>query len=87
MRGGVRLDAADMQSLKLEDYYSIVNEAGYVSACSPSVSSGGQTIYGANNYPTTMYGVNPDYLEIRKYSVAEGEMFSEQDILSSPKSV
>ncbi|GKI20838.1 multidrug ABC transporter substrate-binding protein [Odoribacter laneus] len=85
MRGGVRLDAADMQSLKLEDYYSIVNEAGYVSACSPSVSSGGQTIYGANNYPTTMYGVNPDYLEIRKYSVAEGEMFSEQDILSSAK--
>ena len=85
MRGGVRLDPADMQSLKLEDYYSIVNEAGYVSACSPSVSSGGQTIYGANNYPTTMYGVNPDYLEIRKYSVAEGEMFSEQDILSSAK--
>ena len=32
-----------------------------------------------------MYGVNPDYLEIRKYSVAEGEMFSEQDILSSAK--
>ena len=85
MRGGVLLDPADMQSLKLEDYYSIVNEAGYVSACSPSVSSGGQTIYGANNYPTTMYGVNPDYLEIRKYSVAEGEMFSEQDILSSAK--
>lgn len=85
MRGGVCLDAADMQSLKLEDCYSIVNEAGYVSACSPSVSSGGQTIYGSNNYPTTMYGVNPDYLEIRKYSVAEGEMFSEQDILSSAK--
>lgn len=84
-RGGVRLDAADMQSLKLEDYYSIVNEAGYISACSPSVSSGGQTIYGANNYPTTLYGVNPDYLEIRKYSLAEGEMFSEQDILSSAK--
>lgn len=84
-RGGVRLDAADMQSLKLEDYYSIVNEAGYISACSPSVSSGGQTIYGANNYPTTLYGVNPDYLEIRKYSIAEGEMFSEQDILGSAK--
>lgn len=85
MRGGVRLDASAMQSLKLEDYHSIVEEARFVSACSPSVSSGGQTIYGANNYPTTVYGVNPDYLEIRKYSVAGGEMFSDQDILSSAK--
>lgn len=85
VRGGVRLEAADMQSLKLEDYRSIVGETRYVSACSPCVSSGGQTIYGANNYPSTVYGVHPDYLEIRKYSLAKGEMFTEQDIVSSAK--
>lgn len=85
MRGGVRQDPAAMQSLKLEDYNSIVNETRYVAACSPSVSSGGQSIYGANNYPTTIYGVNPGYLEIRKYSLADGDMFSDQDIISSAK--
>lgn len=84
-RGGVRLDAADMQSLKLEDYRSIVDETRYVSASSPSVSSGGQAIYGANNYPTTVYGVSPEYMEIRKYSLAQGEMFAEQDMVSSAK--
>ncbi len=85
MRGGVRQDLAAMQSLKLEDYKAIVNETRYVAACSPSVSSSGQTIFGANNYPTSIYGVTPDYLDIRKYSIAEGDMFGEQDIVSSAK--
>lgn len=84
-RGGVRQDPASMQSLKLEDYQTIANETRYVSGVSPSVSSSGQVIYGANNYPTSVYGVNQDYLEIRKYTVGEGEMFTDQDILTSAK--
>ena len=84
-RGGVRLDASEMESLKLEDYDAIVRETRYVSACSPSVNSGGQAIFGANNHPTSVYGVNTDYLDIRKYSVSEGEMFSEEDILDAAK--
>lgn len=84
-RGGVRLDASEMESLKLEDYDAIVRETRYVSACSPSVNSGGQAIFGANNHPTSVYGVNVDYLDIRKYSVSEGEMFSEEDILDAAK--
>lgn len=85
MRGGVRRSAAEMETLKMDDYEAIVNEARYISASSPSVSRSGQTIYGANNYPTTVYGVNTEYLDIRKYSVGEGEMFTEQDIQSSSK--
>ena len=48
-------------------------------------SSSGQAIYGSNNYPTSIYGINPDYLEIRKYTLAEGDMFTEEDILGSAK--
>lgn len=84
-RGGVRLDPSEMETLKQEDYNSIVNETRYVAACSPSVSSSGQAIYGSNNYPTTIYGINEDYMEIRRYNVAEGEMFSEDDIMNSAK--
>lgn len=84
-RGGVRLDPSEMETLKQEDYNSIVNETRYVAACSPSVSSSGQAIYGANNYSTTIYGINEDYMEIRRYNVAEGEMFSEDDIMNSAK--
>ncbi len=84
-RGGVRQDASAMETLKLTDYENIVNEARYVSAVSPTVNSSGQVIYGANNTPTSMYGVNPDYLEIRRYKVAEGDLFTEQDIASAAK--
>lgn len=84
-RGGVRQDPAAMETLKMPDYEAIANEARYISACSPSVNSSGQVIYGANNYPSSIYGVNEDYLEIRKYTVAQGDMFTDQDILASAK--
>lgn len=84
-RGGVRQDASAMETLKLEDYQNIVDETRYVSAVSPSVNSSGQAIYGANNTPTTVYGISPDYLEIRRYKVDDGEMFTEQDIQTAAK--
>ena len=84
-RGGVRLEASEMETLKMDDLESIINETRYVAACSPSVSSSGQVIYGANNYPTSVYGVNEDYMEIRKYTLSQGEMFTEDDILNSAK--
>lgn len=83
--GGVRQSASSMQTLKIEDYRTIVNETSYISACSPSVNSSGQAIYGANNTPTTIYGINQDYMDIRKYTVSEGEMFTDQDVTRAAK--
>ena len=85
MRGGVRQDASAMETLKLQDYEDIVNETRYVSATSPSVNSSGQVIYGANNTPTTVYGISPDYMEIRRYEVEDGDMFSDQDVQTAAK--
>ena len=80
MRGGVRRDPEEMQTLKIEDYESIRDEARYISAVSPTVNSSGQFIFGNNNTPSTLYGVNEDYLDIRQLKVENGEIFSEQDI-------
>ena len=85
MRGGVRQDASAMETLKLQDYEDIVNETRYFSATSPSVNSSGQVIYGANNAPTTVYGISPDYMEIRRYEVEDGDMFSDQDVQTAAK--
>lgn len=85
VRGGVRQDASAMETLKLQDYDNIVDETRFVSAVSPSVNSSGQAIYGANNAPTTVYGISPDYLEIRRYKVEDGDMFTEQDIQTAAK--
>ena len=83
--GGVRQSASSMQTLKLEDYEAIVRDVDLIDKCTPSVNSSGQVIYGANNAPTTIYGVNQDYLDIRKFSVGEGEMFTDHDIKTSAK--
>lgn len=85
MRGGVRQDASSMETLKLEDYQNIMDETRYISAVSPSVNSSGQAIYANNNTPTTVYGVSPDYLDIRRYKVQDGEMFDEQEIQTAAK--
>ena len=85
LRGGVRQSADDMQTLQVEDYQTILEQAKYISAVSPSVNSAGQFINGNNNYPSTIYGITPDYLDIRKVKIQDGIMFSEQDIKSAAK--
>jgi putative ABC transport system permease protein len=85
MRGGVRQSASSMETLKMADYEHIRSEARFISAISPSVNSSGQLIYGGNNTPTSIYGVSADYLDIRRYSIDDGSMFTEQDIATSAK--
>ena len=85
MRGGVRRDASEMQTLKLENYEKLREETNYLSGISPNVSSSGQLVNGNNNYPSSVSGVGLDYLKIRQLDVENGEMFTEADIQSSAK--
>ncbi|MCI5743215.1 MAG: ABC transporter permease [Bacteroides sp.] len=85
MRGGVRQDPSEMQTLKLENYQTLSEECTYLSAISPQVSSSGQLIHGANNYPSSVSGVSIDYLKIRQLTVEQGDMFTEADIKTSAK--
>ena len=84
-RGGVRQDPSAMQTLKLADYEALCNETNFLSAVSPNVSSSGQLIAGNNNYPSSVSGVNAEYLKIRQLSVDNGEMFTDADIQTSAK--
>ena len=85
MRGGVRRDPSEMQTLKLENYTTLRNETKFLSAISPNVSSSGQLICGNNNYPSSVTGVSIDYLDIRQLKIDDGSMFTEADIQSSAK--
>ena len=85
MRGGVRMSGESMKSLTINDLNTIIEKTSYVTHVSPVVTSSGQAIYGANNTPTSLYGVTMDYLEIRGYAVEEGDGFSEQDVRAAAK--
>ena len=79
MFGGVR-NNTDMQSLKMTDYLALRNEATLLKYITPVVSGNGQAIVGANNWPTSIYGVNTEYLTIREWAVEEGAMFGQDEI-------
>ena len=85
MRGGVRMSGESMKSLTIADLNAISEQASYVTHISPVVNTSGQAIYGANNTPTSLYGVAMDYLEIRGYNIEEGDGFSDQDIHAAAK--
>lgn len=83
--GGAQQDASDMQTLKLKDYETLKEQSKYLSAISPSVNASGQFINGNNNTPSTIYGISPDYMEIRQLKIEDGEMFADEDIKTSAK--
>lgn len=83
--GGAQQDASDMQTLKLKDYETLKEQSKYLAAISPNVNASGQFINGNNNTPSTMYGISPDYLQIRQQKVQDGEMFTDEDVKTSAK--
>jgi putative ABC transport system permease protein len=83
-RGGVKQSADDMQTLDVSDYEAIKEIKG-VAAASPQVNSNGQLVNGNNNYPSQIYGITSDYLEIRKFNVKSGSMFGDNEIKQASK--
>ncbi|MCW3462028.1 ABC transporter permease [Chitinophaga nivalis] len=83
--GGVRVEGASLQSLTLVDVKAIQRDAASVGAVSPVSSAKGQAIAGALNWPTSLQGVAPSYLDIRKLTVNEGISFSDADVATAAK--
>lgn len=83
--GGASHSSAALQTLELADVDAIRQSCTAVSAISPVVTSGGQAVKGNNNWPTSMYGVNNEYLSIRKYKLASGRNFTDREIKTFAK--
>lgn len=84
-RGGVMMDNSSMQSLELSDVEALRAGTSAISAISPELRSGGQVVYGNMNWPTTLYGANEEYFDIRKIEVAHGRSFNATEIRSLAK--
>lgn len=84
-RPGVNTGSTNVQSLKYKDCIAIRNQAKYVSDVSPYIQSSGQLIRGSNNWPTSIAGVDPCYLNIRKYKLERGTNFTQAQINSYAK--
>lgn len=85
INGGVRIAGTSFQTLTAKDIVALQRNAQYISEISPAVSSKGQAINGALNWPTTMSGVSPEYLDIRKLTLRDGVPFTNNDVITSAK--
>lgn len=79
-RGGVDMGMSSSKSLDNKDLQALKEKTRYVAAVSPNVSTQSQLIYGNNNHSCSVAGVDPSYIEIRKYGLKEGVMFTDDDV-------
>lgn len=84
-KGGVRMGNSDAQTMKLSDVEAIEKDCPAISDVSPEVRSSGQAVVGNQNWPTSIYGVNNKYFNIRKYTIGTGRSFTESEIQSYAK--
>ena len=85
LNGGVRIAGSSFQTLTAKDITALKAGAQYITEISPAVSSRGQAINGALNWPTSMSGVAPEYLDIRKLTLKDGIAFTANDVRTSAK--
>ncbi|GAA3640101.1 ABC transporter permease [Flavivirga jejuensis] len=85
VRGGVRRSASEMETLTFKDYEAIKAQTTLTSYISPIVNGSGQVINGSNNWPSTIFGVNPDYLNIKVVDLQSGSMFTNAEVQSAAK--
>jgi len=84
-RGGVMMGNSSSQSLKLADLEAIRQQSQNISAISPEVRTSGQVVFGNENWPTSIYGANTEYLDIKKFTVESGRIFTDKEITSLAK--
>ena len=77
---GLRTGARGTKSLTLGDAKAIVQQVPLVFNVSPHVDTGVQVIYGNQNWFTAVRGVSPEYLSVRRWSVARGSLFFQSDM-------
>jgi len=84
-KGGVRMGNSDAKSMKLSDVDAIEKNCPAISDVSPEVRSSGQAVLGNQNWPTSIYGVNNKYFNIKKYTIGRGRTFTETEIQTYAK--
>ncbi len=85
--GGVRSGTGDSgtNSLTVEDLDAIRREVPSVSMVTPTVNSRSQLVSGNMNWNTSVQGVSEQYPDVRKWTVQNGEFFSEGDVRTAAR--
>ncbi len=84
-RGGVRSGFGSAGTLTVDDAAAIAREVAEVVAISPEQRYSAQIAVGNLNWFTSLQGESETYLDIRQWPLAQGSMFTEQDVRAANK--
>jgi putative ABC transport system permease protein len=84
-RGGVRSGWNNAGTMSVDDALAIEREVSDVTVISPEIRSSTQVASGNQNWFTGVQGESQDYLDIRQWPLADGSMFTAQDVRREAK--
>jgi|ERR1051326_5083287 putative ABC transport system permease protein len=77
---GVRTGARGTKTLTLGDAVAIKNQIPLIKSVSPNVDASTQIVYGNQNWFCTFRGVSPEYFDIKRWTIAQGAPFTQDDV-------
>jgi putative ABC transport system permease protein len=78
--GGVRMGSGSQLTITEDDAWAIQRELPAVVAAAPTSRGGAQVVYGNLNWATGVQGVTLEFFTAREWDVADGRLFSQEDI-------
>ena len=83
--GGARTAAGSTESLTVDDTRALKAEIPEIVAAGSSNRGQGQVVVGNQNWSTTLYGVDADYLIARNWEIAQGREFEPAEFRNGAK--
>ena len=82
--GGVRMGFGSNLTISEDDAAAIPREIPETMAA-PALRGTAQLIWGNQNWSTVIFGVTPEYVDVRQWEIAAGRMFDATDIAGATK--
>ena len=82
--GGVRLGFGSNLTLSEDDATTLSRELPEVTAA-PALRGSAQVVWGNQNWSTVIFGITPEYLEVRQWELVAGRSFEPADMAGAAK--
>jgi putative ABC transport system permease protein len=83
--GGIHRGPASVTTLTPEDAEAILEECPAVEQVAPTVRTGGQLVYGNQNWSSSVQGTSQDFPVVRRWAVNEGAFFTAADVRAAAR--